>query len=71
MSSDLIQEAEFLFRVAAENSADKLRSMLKGCSLERSLPIFRRLNEIYDAENLGVLLSLAIRCPLVFSGNTL
>jgi tetratricopeptide (TPR) repeat protein len=36
--------------------------MLKGSTLERALPILRRLNEIYDGENLAVLLSLAIRC---------
>jgi hypothetical protein len=35
--------------------------MLKGCILERSLPIFRRLNQIYHSENLEVLLGLAIR----------
>ena len=62
MSRNLLREAEFLFRVAAENSVEKLRAMLKGCDPQRSLPIFRRLNEIYDGENLGVLLSLAIRC---------
>jgi len=62
MSRNLLREAEFLFRVAAENSPDKLRGLLKRCSPERSLPIFRRLNEIYDGENLAVLLTLAIRC---------
>ena len=61
MSSNLLREAEFLFRVAAENSADKLRAMLKPYDPNRELPILNRLNELYEGQNLNVLLRLALR----------
>lgn len=61
MSSDLEREAEFLFRVAAEKSAEKLRAMLKPYDSNRELPILHRLNELYQGQNLNLLLRLAFR----------
>jgi tetratricopeptide (TPR) repeat protein len=61
MSDNLMQQAEFLFRVSAENSADKLRAMLKPYDFNRELPILHRLNELYQGQNLNVLLRLAVR----------
>ena len=60
MSRNLLREAEFLFRVAAENSPDKLRAMLKR-DPNRDLPILHRLNELYEGQNLNILLRLALR----------
>jgi tetratricopeptide (TPR) repeat protein len=62
MSGNLVREAEFLLRVSAESSTEKLRAMLKGGSPEREIPILRRLNELYDGQDLEVLLRLAFRC---------
>jgi tetratricopeptide (TPR) repeat protein len=61
MSRHLLREAEFVFQVAAENSVDRLRVLLKPYDPNRELPILHRLNELYQGQNLDVLLRLAFR----------
>lgn len=61
MSKNLIMQAEFLLSVSAETSVDKLRAMLKPFDPNRDIPILNRLNELYDGQNLNVLLRLALR----------
>jgi tetratricopeptide (TPR) repeat protein len=62
MSNNLLREAEFLLRIATENSAKKLRTMLKVANPEREIPILRRLNELCGGQDLQALLRLAFRC---------
>lgn len=61
MSNNLIDEVEFLLHLAEENSIKRLRNLLQGATAERTPPILRRINQLYNGNNAEVLLSLAIR----------
>ena len=61
MSCEILNEAEFLLRIAEERSLPKLKRLLDGAGIERALPILRRINDLLEGNNAEVLLALAIR----------